>query len=54
MQEGARLVARAWLDAEFKVLLLRDGLAAARQLGAPLQACAQAQAMQHAEYQALS
>jgi nitrile hydratase len=32
-QNGARVVARAWTDAEFKDLLLADGTAAVRSLG---------------------
>ena len=32
-QEGARLVVRAWLDADFKARLLADGNAAAGELG---------------------
>jgi hypothetical protein len=31
--EGARLVARAWVDAEFKQKLLNDGNTAAAELG---------------------
>ena len=31
--EGARLVARAWVDEDFKALLLKDGNAAALELG---------------------
>jgi nitrile hydratase len=30
---GARMVARAWTDAEYRALLLRDGSAAAEQMG---------------------
>ncbi|WP_260986324.1 nitrile hydratase subunit alpha [Bordetella genomosp. 13] len=30
---GARMVARAWVDPAYKALLLRDGVAAARELG---------------------
>jgi hypothetical protein len=33
MQEGARMVARAWVDVAFKQRLLSDGNAAAKELG---------------------
>lgn len=32
--QGARMVARAWLDPEYRALMLRDGTAAAEQAGA--------------------
>jgi len=33
---GARMVARAWLDPEWRALLLRDGTAAAEAMGVPM------------------
>ncbi len=35
-ERGARLVARAWLDPEFRTLLLRDGTAAVESMGIPM------------------
>jgi nitrile hydratase alpha subunit len=32
-ETGARMVARAWLDSEYRALLLRDGAAAAERMG---------------------
>ena len=32
-QQGARMVAKAWVDADYRALLLRDGTAAAEALG---------------------
>jgi nitrile hydratase len=32
-KEGARIVAKAWMDPEFRALALKDGHAAAKQLG---------------------
>jgi hypothetical protein len=37
-KEGARIVAKAWVDPEFKALALKDGHAAAKQLGIPVAA----------------
>lgn len=34
--QGARMVARAWLDPAYRALMLRDGAAAAEALGIPL------------------
>ena len=34
--QGARMVARAWTDPEYRVLLLRDGAQAAEALGVPM------------------
>ena len=34
--QGARMVARAWLDPEYRALLLRDGAQAAEALGIPM------------------
>ena len=34
--QGARMVARAWLDAEYRALMLRDGTAAAEAMGIPM------------------
>ncbi len=34
--QGARMVARAWLDAGFRALMLRDGTAAAEAMGIPM------------------
>jgi hypothetical protein len=34
--QGARMVARAWLDADFRALMLRDGTAAAEAMGIPM------------------
>jgi nitrile hydratase len=34
---GARMVARAWLDPEWRAALLRDGTAAAEAMGVPMQ-----------------
>ncbi len=34
--QGARMVARAWVDPEFRALMLRDGTAAAEALGIPM------------------
>jgi Nitrile hydratase, alpha chain len=34
--QGARMVARAWLDPAYRALMLRDGTAAAEQLGIPM------------------
>ncbi len=34
--QGARMVARAWVDPEYRTLLLRDGAAAAETLGIPM------------------
>lgn len=35
-ETGARMVARAWSDAEYRALLLRDGSAAAEAMGVPM------------------
>ncbi len=34
--QGARMVARAWVDPDYRALLLRDGAAAAEALGIPM------------------
>jgi len=34
--QGARMVARAWLDSDYRALMLRDGAAAAEALGIPM------------------
>jgi nitrile hydratase len=34
--QGARMVARAWLDPAYRALMLKDGTAAAEQLGIPM------------------
>jgi len=34
--QGARMVARAWLDADYRALMLRDGAAAAEAMGIPM------------------
>jgi len=34
--QGARMVARAWLDPDYRALMLRDGAAAAEALGIPM------------------
>ena len=34
--QGARMVARAWLDADYHALMLQDGAKAAEQLGIPM------------------
>ena len=34
--QGARMVARAWVDADYRAFLLRDGAAAAEALGIPM------------------
>ncbi len=34
--QGARMVARAWVDPEYRALMLRDGAAAAEALGIPM------------------
>jgi hypothetical protein len=34
--QGARMVARAWLDPAYRALMLRDGATAAEQLGIPM------------------
>jgi nitrile hydratase len=34
--QGARMVARAWLDPAYRALMLQDGTAAAEQLGIPM------------------
>jgi len=34
--QGARMVARAWLDPEYRELMLRDGTAAAEAMGIPM------------------
>src|SRR5690242_11024964 len=34
--QGARMVARAWVDPDYKALLLRDGTQAAEALGIPM------------------
>ncbi len=34
--QGARMVARAWVDAEYRELMLRDGTQAAEMLGIPM------------------
>ena len=34
--QGARMVARAWVDAEYRALMLSDGTAAAEALGIPM------------------
>ena len=34
--QGARMVARAWVDAEYRALMLRDGTQAAESLGIPM------------------
>ena len=35
-EQGARMVAKAWVDPEYRALLLRDGTAAAEALGVPM------------------
>ncbi len=34
--QGARMVARAWVDPEYHALMVRDGIAAAERLGIPM------------------
>ena len=34
--QGARMVARAWLEPEFRALMLRDGTMAAEEMGIPM------------------
>lgn len=48
-RRGAQVVARAWLDADFKALLLKDAAAAVTELGVQGQATAHLQAVENTQ-----